>query len=566
MIKENFIELIENGFKKSWNLIALEEYVSKKSLTYKELAYECAKLHIVYNKCGIRKGDKIAVCGKNSINWAVAYLATMTYGAVVVPVLEDFNPNDIMHIFNHCDAKLAFVDESIISKLNFRNLPYMSGVVSMQSFKIVMSPVGSELKRHFHSKDSYAKYKYAGNFSKKDVKYHHRDNSEMGMICYTSGTTSLTKGVMLSLNNLAGNVMFGVNNFIIKLNTPLTTSLCMLPMAHTYINSFNFLIQIVVGAKITILGKIPSPAIVVEASKKVKPSLVFLVPLILEKMYAKKIAPLINKKIVKLLLKTPIIGDLIYKKIGKQLYKSFGGKAVDIIVGGAALNPEVESFLLKTKFPFLVGYGMTECAPLISYIYHKDFVARSVGKILPDTMEIKIIKDDPQSESGEIVVRGENVMIGYYKDEEATKETFTEDGWLKTGDLGRIDEHGNIFIVGRSKTMLLGPNGENIYPEAIESKLQNLPLVQDCIVISNAKHRLEAWVYPDMDIVKEMNLTKETLQQIMEDNRLTLNNSLARYEGVLSINLIDEEFAKTPKRTIKRYLAERQIEKQKQNS
>lgn len=561
MIKDNLIQLFEDSFRENWDSTALSEYTTSKRLTYGELARDIMRFHVFYENFGIQRGQKIAVCGKNSIAWASCYLATLTYGAVIVPILDEFNPTDIDHILNHCEAKLIFVDENIAAKLDFRNLPMIKGIISLE-YKALKFHEGSDMKRQLQSINAHMGRKYPRGFTKKDLKFHHRDNSSLATICYTSGTTSLTKGVMLTLNNLAGNVMFAINKYNKELGVKMSTVLCMLPLAHTYINSFSFLYPLSVGSNITILGKIPSPKIVTAACKKVKPSLLIVVPLVLEKIYHNKLKPLISKPIVRIILKIPVLGNLFYRYIGNKLYKQLGGRAADVIAGGAALNPEVEDFFKKTKFPFLVGYGMTECAPLISYSHHTEFKVRSVGKVIPN-MEVRILKEKETDETGEILVRGENVMIGYYKDDEATKATFTEDGWLKTGDLGYLDNDGFIYISGRSKTMLLGPNGENIYPESIESKLQNLPLVSECIVIQNSKHKIEAWVYPDYEIINNMKLNDHILELAMEDNRRTLNYMLARYEAIMSINILNEPMPKTPKRTVKRYAAIQQIEQQK---
>ncbi|HIS34773.1 MAG TPA: AMP-binding protein [Candidatus Avirikenella pullistercoris] len=553
MIKENFIKLFENSFKENWDKPALYDYLTGIEKSYGEMATKIARLHALYEKLKIRPGDKIALSGKNSSSWAIVFMATVTYGAVIVPVLEEFNHNDITHVLNHSDSLLLFCDVSIYKKLNLRDIPNIKGIISLEDMTVLEQRQGGELKRVVASVNALMRRKYPNGFSAQNIKYIDRDNSELAMISYTSGTTSLTKGVMLSANNLAGNTMFGINNYA-KLGVKLTSSLCVLPLAHTYATAFNLLVQLVAGAKITFLGKIPSPNIVIEACRKVKPTLLFFVPLVMEKIYKIKIVPLLENKYFAFALRLPIIGKMLYRMIGRKMYKAFGGKTEDIIVGGAAFNPEIEAFFHKTGLPFLVGYGMTECAPLISYIHHSEFVPTSVGKVLPGIMEVRISKEHENDEIGEIQVRGENVMIGYYKDEEATRNTFTEDGWLKTGDLGMIDKEGNIYIKGRSKTMLLGPSGENIYPEAIESKLGNMPLVAECIVVQNGT-RLEAWVYPDYDTAEQIHLDPDKIPTIMEDNLKTLNSMLAKFERISAIKIAPEPFPKTPKRTIKRYMA-----------
>lgn len=561
MLKENLVELYEESFKKNWDKKAVKDYISARELTYGQYAEEIEKLHLLFKESEINIGDSIAVSGKNSIAWSLIYMSAITYGAVIVPVLDEFHPKDITHIINHSDAKLLFCDDDIWSKMHFQDFEKLLGVISLIDGRILEHTSAIDFKTIFDNVAERFKLLHPNGFKPESVKYLIRDKNDLALLCYTSGTTSLTKGVMLSYNNLCGNVIFARDNYKNREIT-LQSTLCVLPLAHTYGAAFNLLVQLQWGAKITFLGKIPSPNIILEACKEAKPTLLFLVPLVFEKIYKNKIEPIIKKPIVATLLNTPIIGDFIYKMIGKKIYKTLGGSSLyEVIIGGAAINAEVEAFFYRAKFPFLVGYGMTECAPLISYRNHKSFVPTSVGLALPNLMEVRITKENPTDEIGEIQTRGENVMLGYYKDPEVTVASFTEDGWLKTGDLGEIDADGNIYIKGRSKTMLLGTSGENIYPEPIESKLANMPFVSECIIVQH-RSRLEAWIYPDVETKEKMDISDKKLVEIMNDNRKTLNNSLARFEAISNIHISQNPFPKTPKRTIKRYETIAIIEKE----
>lgn len=552
MLKENLVKLYEESFKKNWEKEAAKDYISGRQLTYGEYACEIEKLHILYREIGINVGDAIAVTGKNSIAWSLIYMSALTYGAVIVPILDEFHPKDITHIINHSDAKLLFCDDDIWSKMHFQDFEKLIGVVSLIDSKILEHQFSKDFETIFHSIPEKFNTLHPNGFKPDSINYLVRDKNDLALLCYTSGTTSMTKGVMLTYNNLCGNVIFGRDNFT-KCGVTLKSTLCVLPLAHTYGAAFNLLVQLQWGAKITFLGKIPSPNIILEACKEAKPTLLFFVPLVFEKIYKNKIEPVITKPFIARLLKTPIIGDMIYRAIGKKIYKTLGGKSLyEVIIGGAAINAEVEAFFYRAKFPFLVGYGMTECAPLISYRNHKSFVPTSVGLALPNLMEVRIVKENETDEIGEIQTRGENVMLGYYKDAEATAATFTEDGWLKTGDLGEIDADGNIYIKGRSKTMLLGTSGENIYPEPIESKLSNMPFVSECIIVQH-RNKLEAWVYPDMETKEKMEISDKKLVEIMNDNRKTLNHTLSKFEAISNIHISANPFPKTPKRTLKRY-------------
>ncbi len=556
MLKENYIKIFEESFKKNWNKPALHDYISGHESTYEQMCLSIARHHILFKYMDISQGDRIALCGKNSSRWAVTYMAAITYGAVIVPILDEFTPNDITHIINHSESRLLFCDEEIFDRLNPKDLPSVKGVLALETRWALWQPEGGKFKRVIASINAHFKRLYPDGFAPDNVKYADRGNDQLAVISYTSGTTSLTKGVMISGNALTGNVLFGIDNYERILGKKLVATLCVLPLSHTYATAFNLLVQLASGARITMLGRIPSPNIVIKACKETKPTILCFVPLVMEKIYKVKIAPVIKKPLVSALLKTPVIGSLMYKAIGRKLYAELGGSAYDIIIGGAAFNPDIEAFFHKTGLPFTVGYGMTECAPLISYSYHKQFVPGSVGRPLPGLMEVRIDKETPDAPTGEIMVKGENVMLGYYKNEEATSAAFTGDGWMHTGDLGYMDADDNIFIKGRSKTMLLGSNGENIYPEVIESKLDNLPLVAECIVLQKGT-RLIALVHPDYPTAEQMRLDKAKIPQIMNDNLKTLNSMLARYEQISSILISENPFPMTPKRTVKRYLVEK---------
>ncbi len=554
MIEQNFIKLYENSFKNNWDLPALSDYSEKSTLLYKDLAKEIARIHILLSEANIKKGDKIALVGKNNIPWCVAYLATITYGGIIVPILQDFHPSSIQHIINHSDATLLFVQDSIWDSLDEGEMPEIKAVFSTNdlSFKCIFEQNGTRLSKLSSSLDNMMHMKYPNGFDKKDISYAEIDNSEVVLINYTSGTTGFSKGVMLTANNLAGNV---THAHYLELLFRGQNIVSFLPLAHAYGCAFEFLYSLTEGSHTTLLGKSPAPKILSQALSEVKPYLIISVPLIIEKIYKKAILPKIEKPAIKMALKLPIVRDSIYSKIRKELMESLGGNFHEIIIGGAALNKEVEEFLHKIKFPFTVGYGMTECGPLISYDHNYDFIPTSCGKILDNIMEVRVDSADPYNILGEIQVRGENVMKGYYKNEEATKAAFTEDGWLKTGDLGIIDKENRIYIKGRAKTMLLGPNGQNIFPEEIESKLNNMPFVMECLVIER-NGKLVALIYPDYESLDTAGVEVEMLPTIMEENRLSLNKTLANYENITSIQIYPTEFEKTPKKSIKRYLYE----------
>lgn len=555
MIKENFVKLYENSFKNNWDLPALSDYSEKKKLYYKDLAREIARIHILLEKANIKRGDKIALIGKNNIPWCVTYLAVIHYGAIIVPILQDFHADNIQHIVNHSESKLLFSSEQIWDNLDEDKLPNINGVFSISndfSFDCLYEKRGNNISQIVTSLDREMEQKYPDGYTKEDIQYAEVDNSEVVLINYTSGTTGFSKGVMLTANNLAGNV---THAHYLELLFRGKDIVSFLPLAHAYGCAFEFLYSLTEGCHTTLLGKAPSPKILTQAFADVKPYLIISVPLVIEKIYKKAILPQIEKPAIKAALKIPIIKDHIHSKIRKGLMDALGGNFHEVIIGGAALNAEVEAFLHKIKFPFTVGYGMTECGPLISYDHNYDFIPTSCGKILDNIMEVRIDSADPYNIVGEIQVRGENVMKGYYKNEEATKAAFTEDGWLRTGDLGTIDKNNRIFIRGRSKTMLLGPSGQNIFPEEIEARLNNLPFVLESLVVSR-DGKLVALVHPDYEAMDEAHIEQGMLQTIMEENQKTLNKLVASYENISAIQIYPSEFEKTPKKSIKRYLYE----------
>jgi long-chain acyl-CoA synthetase len=511
--------------------------------------FRSEKLHILYKEMGIRPGDKIALVGKSSARWCIIYLATITYGAIIVPILQDFNPSDISHIINHSESVLLFCSNTIWETLDESILSKIRASFSLSDLNLQYQRNGEKNDLLISQLDNRFNKKYPNGFKAKDIRYIDLPNSEILVLNYTSGTTGFSKGVMITGGNLSGNLTFA--HRIFNLN-PGDKMLSFLPLAHTYGSAFEFLYALSEGCDVTILGKTPSPQILLKAFKEVKPVLIIAVPLILEKIYRKMIIPTLHKVPMKMALSIPLLAQQIYAQIRKKLVNALGGKFAQVIVGGAPLNAEVEDFLLKIKFPVSVGYGMTECAPLISFSLCPDYVPHSCGKVL-DIMEARIDSPDPYHVAGEIQVRGQNVMSGYYKNEEATRNVFAEDGWLKTGDLGTIDHDNNIFIRGRSKSMILGANGQNIYPEEIEAKLDNLPFVMESLVVERDR-KLIALVYPDYDALDSIGIKEEELPLVMEKNKETLNSMVASYEKIAKIQLYPSEFEKTPKKSIKRYL------------
>ena len=552
MIQENFIKIYEKSFQENWDLPALTDYVEQNTMTFADVAKEIARFHILFKECQIRRGDKIALIGRDCANWCVVYMAAITYGAIIVPILPDFNPNDVHHIINHSESVFLFVSDRIWDTLEEEKIGEVRAVFSLTDFRCLHQRDGENIQKLLKELDSRFTEVYPNGFTRENIRYAELDNDKVLLLNYTSGTTGFSKGVMLTGNNLAGNVTYARTLDILFRGE---RELCFLPLAHAYSCAFNFLVPMAFGAHVFLLGKLPSPKILLKAFEEIKPNLILTVPLILEKIYKKMIAPQLNKRAMKLSMNVPLMNDRIYAQINKKLTDAMGGRFREVIVGGAAMNQEVADFLYKIKFPYTIGYGMTECGPLISYDNHKEYIPTSCGQILKGIMEVRIDSEDPYNKVGEIQVRGENVMKGYYKNEEATRNVFTDDDWLKTGDLGTIDVNNRIYIRGRSKTMILSSNGQNIYPEEIEAKLNNLPFVLESLIVER-EGKLVGLVYPDYDMVYNTGIRHDDLPAIMEQNRKDLNKLLAPYEAITSIVLYPTEFEKTPKKSIKRYLYE----------
>ena len=552
MRQEKLLEIYAQSFKDNWELPALTNYITKDTITYGEFAKTIARYHILFKECGIKQGDKIALLGKNTPSWIQIFFATITYGAVIVPVLNEFNPQDAQHIVNHSDSVLLFVNKSIWESIEFDNLPKIKAAFSLDNNDLLAESEESDgsVINAMRNLSSLFNAQYPNGFRREDIAYPDVDSNALAVINYTSGTTGFSKGVMLSYNNLCGNVIYGLNA-----NLHFRGSRCVsfLPLAHAYGCAFDMLVPLAIGTHVTLLGKLPSPKILVKAMSEIRPNLVICVPLILEKIYRKQIVPMITKQTIRWALAIPFIDTAIYSQIRKKLIEAFGGNFEEVIVGGAPLNKEVEDFLHKIKFPFTVGYGMTECGPLISHTPWREFIPTSSGRTLPGIMESKILSEDPENIPGEICVRGENRMQGYYKNQEATDLVLDDEGWLHTGDMGTRSADGTIFIKGRSKTMILSSNGQNIYPEEIESKLNNMPYVSESLVVER-NSRLVALVYPDYEAMDANGIGAYQLRDIMEHVRKDLNKLVAPYEKIDKIQLIANEFEKTPKRSIKRYL------------
>ena len=550
----SFNSYIEKSIIENWERDALTDYKGA-TLQYHDVARIIEKLHIVFEQSGIKKGDKIALCGRNSSHWGVAFLATLTYGAVVVPILHEFTPDQVHNIVNHSEARLLFVGDIVAPTLNPDEMPALEAIVYLPDFSLVISRNERITYAREHLNQMFGE-KYPKFFRKEHVHYHVDQPEELALINYTSGTTGFSKGVMLPSRALWGNLDFALTKLGEKVK-PYTNMVSILPMAHMYGLAFEFIFPVCHGIHIYYLTRLPSPSLIAQAYAEIKPSLVIAVPMIVEKIIRKRVFPKIQNNSVRLLLKMPVVNKKVKQMICEQVYNAFGGQAYEVIIGGAALNQEVEEFLKSIEFPFTVGFGATECAPLISYSDHAEFVPKSCGRAIYH-QDVKILSPDPENIPGEIVTRGTNVMLGYFKNEEATEQTLDKDGWYHTGDLGLMDANGNIFIKGRSKNMLLGSNGQNIYPEEIEDKLNSMAMVSECVVVQKGEH-LIALVYPDMDEAQNMNFTEDDLANIMEQNRQELNSQLPPFSKIAQIILRQEEFEKTPKKSIKRYLYQNTI-------
>lgn len=550
---DHILKIYQNSFRNNWDLPALTDYGSQEVMTYADFARRIARLHLFYRQIGLKPGDHVALLGKNSASWVVMFIGTITYGATIVPILADFNPHDAQHIVNHSDARVLFVNSFIWETLDFEEMPELKAAVSLETRQVLAEreteghQIPSRIIRNLTRK---FKATYPKGFRREDVVYPEIDAENTAILNYTSGTTGFSKGVMLTYDNIAGNVNYGI---VSRLHYEGSRALSFLPLAHAYGCAFDMLVPLAVGTFITIFGKAPTPKLLLKAFSEVKPNLVICVPLILEKIYRKQIVPMITKRAIRWALAVPFIDNAIYAKIRNKLVEAFGGQFEEVIIGGAPLNSEVEQFLYRIKFPFTVGYGMTECGPLISHTPWRSFVPSSCGRTLP-CMESKIMgSKNPETEPGEICVRGQDRMKGYYKAPDITAATIDEEGWLHTGDMGTRAADGTLFIKGRYKTMILSASGQNIYPEEIEAKLNNMPYVAESLVVERGKG-LTAIVYPDYERMDADKVDMQALPELMEANRNELNGLVAPYERVDRIQLIPHEFEKTPKKSIKRYL------------
>lgn len=547
---DNIIKLYEKSFKENAELPALTDYGANNTMTYYEFATQIAKMHEVYKALGIKQGDKIALIGKNTSKWVVVMISAMTYGATIVPILQEFNPLDVQHIVNHSEAVILFSTKAIWDTIEFDSLHNIRAVVSLETLEVFAQKEGENVEEIFSKEDALFTSAYPKGFFLGDIHYADVADDDVMILNYTSGTTGYSKGVMITCANVTGNAEYGVAT---RLHYRGTTSLSFLPLAHAYGCAFDLLVPLCVGTHITLLGKIPSPKILIKAMQEIKPHLIVSVPLILEKVYRKQIVPMISKSMMRWALNIPYVDTKIYEQIRKKLVEAFGGEFEELIVGGAPLNPEVEDFLVKIKFPFTVGYGMTECAPLISHTPWREFVPHSSGRVLPGLMECKILSEDPENIPGEICVKGKNVMKGYFKNEDATDKVLYDDGWLHTGDMGTLNPDGTLFIKGRCKTMLLGSNGQNVYPEEIEAKLNNMVYVTESLVVDR-NGKFVALVYPDYEVMDKLGTKREQLPEVMEQIRKEVNKIVAPYEQISKIEITPCEFEKTPKRSIKRFL------------
>ena len=549
-LSNSFNKTIENSIVSNWDFDALTDYKGA-TLQFKDVARKIEKIHIMLEQIGIRKGDKVALCGRNSAHWGVSFLAVLTYGAVAVPILHEFNSEQIHNIVNHSESCLLFVGDVVAKTIDADQMPHLQGIIYLPDLSVMVSRSEALTYSREHLNELYGK-KFPNAFRKTDVCYYEDQPDELALINYTSGTTGFSKGVMLPFRSLLGNVNFCLKHLGNPHLEPHCQLLSILPMAHMYGMAVEFLFPFSYGAHIFFLTRLPSPAIIAQAFSDIKPSLIVAVPLIIEKIIRKKVFPKIQNNLMRLLLTMPVINKKVKQKICEQVYEAFGGNAYEVIIGGAALNQEVETFLKSIGFPYTVGYGTTECAPLISYRDYHDYAAGSCGCSV-DGMEVRIIPSYPGSKEGEIVTRGQHVMLGYFKNEEATREVLDDDGWYHTGDLGMMDEMGNVFIRGRKKNMLLSSNGQNVYPEEIEDKLNSLAMVSESIVVQQ-DDKFIALVHPDYDEAHTLGFTSDDIDGIMEQNRQALNAMLPSYSKISTIVLHKEEFAKTPKKSIKRYL------------
>ncbi len=552
-MSNRFLTLIENSIREHWDYPAYSDY-NGHTLHYKDVARRIEKYHILLEQAGIKKGDKVAIAGRNSSNWAISFFGTLAYGAVVVPILHEFKPDNIHHIVNHSEAKVLLAGSHVWENLNENAMPDLKLIIELENFSILKSKNKHVIQVRENINEYFGK-KYPRSFTADNLSYHREQADELAVLNYTSGTSSFSKGVMIPYRSLWSNVQFAYDK--LGYIRPGDNIVCMLPMAHMYGLAFEILNAFNKGCHVHFLTRTPSPKIISQAFTTVKPILILAVPLIIEKIIKNKVLPELDKTLIKVLLKLPYLSQQVLRKVRKKLIDSFGGHFGEVVIGGAALNKEVESFLREIEFPYTVGYGMTECGPLISYEPWKTFKPGSCGRIV-DRMEVRIDSADPENEVGEILVRGMNVMLGYYKNPEATKAAFTDDGWMRTGDLGTLDNDGFLYIRGRSKSMILGPSGQNIYPEEIEDKLNNMVYVAESLIIEQ-NGKLVALIYPDWEQIDAAAHPHDRIEQLMKENIRQLNAELPAYSQITGLKLYQEEFEKTPKRSIKRYLYQQAV-------
>lgn len=546
-IQNSFIQLVEESIRKNWNLDALTDYKGA-TLQYRDVARKIEKMHILFEHAGIKKGDKIALCGRNSANWTAAFLGIVTYGAVAVPILHEFKADNVHHIVNHSEARMLFVGDQVWENFNERAMPNLEGIIELKNYDLVVSRSKKLTYAREHLNEEFGK-KYPCRFRAEQVAYRREDPEELAVINYTSGTTGYSKGVMLPYRSIISNIVHIDSKVGLK---PGDRIVSMLPLGHIFGLVFDFLYGITVGAHLWFLTRMPSPKIIAESFAVIRPRVIACVPLIVEKIFKKNILPQVDSKLGKLLLHIPIVSDKIKDQIRKQAMEVFGGNFIEIVIGGAPFNAEVEAFLRKINFPYTIAYGMTECAPLICHSRWDEILYMSCGKTVSN-METKVDSPDPENIPGELLCRGMNVMLGYYKNQEATGQTIDKDGWLHTGDMAVKDADGNIFIKGRCKNMLLTASGQNIYPEEIEARLNNMPFVNESLVILK-DNKLVALVYPDNEEAFAQNLTKKQLEDAIEQSRVELNKLLPAYSQIAHVKLYPEEFEKTAKKSIKRFL------------
>ena len=546
----SFNEIIEKSIIDNWDLDALTDYKGI-TLQYHDVARKIEKLHIMFENSGVERGDKIALCGRNSAHWAVAFIATLTYGAVAVPILHEFTPEQIHNIVNHSEAKILFVGDIVSTQVDATKMPSLEGIINIPDYSLALSRTDKLTYAREHLNELYGR-KFPKYFRREHVHYYHEQRAdELALINYTSGTTGFSKGVMIPYRALWGNYDFAVH-VLGKAIHHGDRVISILPMAHMYGMAFEFIFEFLHGCHIYYLTRIPSPAIIAQAFSDVRPQIIIAVPLVIEKIIRKKVFPKLQTGTVRLLRNLPIINKKVEEKICEQVKQAFGGRFYEVIIGGAAFNQEVEQFLHRINFPYTVGYGTTECAPIICYSDYQSFVPGSCGRAVIH-MEVKIDSPDPANVPGEILARGTNVMLGYYKNEEATRQTIDNEGWYHTGDLGTMDAYGNVFIKGRSKNMLLGPSGQNIYPEEIEDKLNSMPLVVESMVVQR-NTKLVGLVYPDFEEAKNQGLAQSDIEAQMQQNLQDLNLVQPAYCKLAAIEIQDKEFEKTPKKSIKRYM------------